>query len=187
MWHSMFATGIPVAEKAIRTVVVYLGLGLLLRLGGKRELAQLTGFDLVVMLLLSNVVQNAVIGPDNSLSGGLLGAAILIAANAVMVRLADVQPWMGWWFNGTPTVLARDGSYDRRALRRLALRPASVDQAILEQGGETVADTELVTLEPGGAVLVRLRTQEQNATHSDTQALRAQLDRIEQLLRDQRR
>ena len=82
----LWQIGIPVAEKAIRTGAVYGGIIVLLRLGGKRDLAQLNSFDLVVLLLLSNVVQNAVIGNDNSLAGGLFGAGVLVGVNAVVVR-----------------------------------------------------------------------------------------------------
>ena len=85
--QDLFAIQIPVAEKLIRTVAVYGGIAILLRVAGKPDLAQLSTFDLVVMLLLSNVVQNAIIGADNSLSGGLLGAVVLVAANAVWVRV----------------------------------------------------------------------------------------------------
>src|SRR5437764_11114418 len=89
--RDMFQMGVPVVEKAIRTVAVYGGIVVLLRLGGKRDLAQLNSFDLVVLLLLSNVVQNAIIGNDNSLVGGLLGASILIAINAGVVRGARMN------------------------------------------------------------------------------------------------
>src|SRR3954467_5688798 len=86
MTENLFTMGISVLEKGIRTLAVYAGLLVLLRLAGKRNLAKLNSFDLVVLLLLSNVVQNAVIGQDNSLTGGLLGAAILVSANAIVVR-----------------------------------------------------------------------------------------------------
>src|SRR4249919_2312446 len=86
MWTDLTHLDISVLDKIIRTVVVYWALIVLLRLAGKRDLAQLNSFDLIVMLLLSNVVQNAIIGPDNSLLGGLIGAATLIAFNSVVVR-----------------------------------------------------------------------------------------------------
>jgi uncharacterized membrane protein YcaP (DUF421 family) len=183
MWQSLMVSGVPLVEKAVRTIAVYLVMALLLRLAGKRELAQLTGFDLVVMLLLSNVVQNAIIGPDNSLWGGLFGAAVLLAMNAAVVRLAVLVPRLGWWFRGSASVLATDGSYDDRALKRLGLRPGDVDQAVLAQGGDSVADTREVSLEPGGALLVRLKESEQAASAQDVTDLKAQLDRIELLLR----
>src|SRR6476469_11111291 len=87
MWTDLTHRDTSVRDKIIRTVVVYAALIVLLRLAGKRDLAQLNSFDLIVVLLLSNVVQNAVIGPDNSLLGGLIGAAVLIAANAFLVRI----------------------------------------------------------------------------------------------------
>src|SRR5674476_517331 len=79
IWQSMFGFEIPATEKIVRTLGVYLGLAIIMRLAGKRQLAQLNSFDLIVMLLLSNVVQNAVIGPDNSLTGGLLLSLIHIS------------------------------------------------------------------------------------------------------------
>ncbi len=86
LWHDMFHLGVPVAEKVLRPVVVYGFLVLGLRLAGKRELAQLNPFDLIVLLTLSNTVQNAIIGDDNSVTGGLLGAATLLGVNALVVR-----------------------------------------------------------------------------------------------------
>src|SRR5438874_12594211 len=105
--RDLFQMGVPVVEKAIRTAAVYGGIVLLLRLGGKRDLAQLNSFDLVVLLLLSNVVQNAIIGEDNSLIGGLLGAAFLVILNAVVVRLARLSDRATMVFEGDPTVLVR--------------------------------------------------------------------------------
>ena len=83
----------PVADKLLRIVVVYLGIALALRLAGKRDLAQLNSFDLLVTLLLANLVQNAIIGPDNSLTGGLLGVAVLLTLNAVVVRFVGRHDW----------------------------------------------------------------------------------------------
>jgi hypothetical protein len=88
MTSDLLVAQIPLLDKVLRTIAVYLFLVLALRLAGKRELAQLNSFDLVVVLLLSNTVQNAIIGPDNSLLGGLLGAAVLLAANYTTVRPA---------------------------------------------------------------------------------------------------
>jgi uncharacterized membrane protein YcaP (DUF421 family) len=78
MWHSMFAVQIPIVEKILRTVLVYATILILFRLAGKRDLATLNIFDFVVLFLLSNVVQNAIIGNDTSLLGGIIGAATLV-------------------------------------------------------------------------------------------------------------
>ncbi|MEU8359385.1 YetF domain-containing protein [Nonomuraea sp. NPDC048882] len=182
MTDDLFHTGVSLADKAIRTVVVYLAVAALLRIGGKRGIAQLNNFDFVVMLLMSNVVQNAIIGPDNSLAGGLAGVVILMAVNAVVVRLAAAVPMAGKLVEGGPVVLARDGQYLHRALRRLGLRQSDLDVTIQLRGGTSVADTRLVRLEPGGAVLVRLRPEEENAERGDIDELRARLDRIERKL-----
>ena len=86
MWHDTFALGAPVVEKTLRPVAVYFFLVIALRVFGKRELAQLNPFDLVVLLSLSNTVQNAIIGNDNSLTGGLIGALTLLAMNYIVIR-----------------------------------------------------------------------------------------------------
>src|SRR2546426_4394592 len=108
--HRLFVTEIPLSEKVIRTVVVYGALLFLLRLGGKRTAAQLNTFDLVVLLLISNIVQNAVIGPDNSLVGGLIGAAALIAVNDVITRLARRNDTVDQAMEGSEIRLVEDGT-----------------------------------------------------------------------------
>jgi uncharacterized membrane protein YcaP (DUF421 family) len=178
----LFDAGVSLADKAVRTVAVYLTVAALLRIAGKRGIAQLNNFDLVVMLLMSNVVQNAIIGPDNSLVGGLAGLVILMAFNAAVVRVAAAVPMVAKIVEGRPIVLARDGRYLTSALRRLGLRRADVDVTIQLRGGSTVADTTLVRLEPGGAMLVRLRPEEENAERGDVEELHARLDRIERKL-----
>ncbi|MEV5571617.1 DUF421 domain-containing protein [Spirillospora sp. NPDC052269] len=179
MWHDLMHIEIPVADKVIRTFAVYLLIVALLRLAGKRELAQLNGFDFVVMLLLSNVVQNAIIGPDNSLWGGALGAILLVGANAVFVRLALAVPWLHRLVHGSSSILVWNGEWRERTLFRLGLGKPEIVQGILEQGGDGVHDTRVVTLEPQGALVVRLRETEQSADKADMDDLRARLERIE--------
>src|SRR5450830_402360 len=86
MWNDLFVPGVPLLEKTIRTLIVYVAVILGLKLAGKRELSQLNPFDLVVLLLLSNTVQNAIIGNDNSVLGGLFGAGVLLIVNHFLVR-----------------------------------------------------------------------------------------------------
>ena len=105
VWNDIFVPGVPLLEKTIRTLVVYGAVLIGLRLAGKRELSQLNPFDLVVLLLLSNTVQNAIIGNDNSLLGGLLGAAILLAINYVLVRAAFMSPRFGKAIQGGATLV----------------------------------------------------------------------------------
>src|SRR3989454_12254473 len=121
MADRFFSMGIPITEKVVRTVVVYVALLFLLRLGGKRTAAQLNTFDLVVLLLVSNVVQNAVIGPDNSLLGGLIGAITLVVGNDVVVRFVRRNDAIDKAMEGTETRLVEDGAVLHPQLRRLGL------------------------------------------------------------------
>jgi uncharacterized membrane protein YcaP (DUF421 family) len=147
--HHLVHLGISPAEKAIRTAAVYGAILLLLHLAGKRQLAQLNSFDLVVLLLLSNVVQNAIIGNDNSLLGGLLGAVILIALNYVVVRAAFMSPRFGKTLQGGSTVVYENGVVDQRALRMLAITREQLVAALRREGLE-LDDTQRVVLEPEG-------------------------------------
>ena len=178
MWNNLMHLDVSVWEKVVRTVVVYLVLAVLIRLAGKRDLAQLNAFDLVVMLLLSNVVQNAVIGPDNTLLGGVIGAVVLIGFNAAVVRSARRSDVLGRALEGTPTVLARDGAWDEEALRREGLRKADAEAALRRQNANSVRDVKSVSIEPGGAIVAELREDLQAATHADIARIEAKLDAL---------
>src|SRR5437870_41342 len=141
--------GISAGEKGIRTAAVYGAILVLLRFGGKRTIASLNAFDFVLLLLLSNVVQNAIIGNDNSLSGGLLGALVLVALNWGIVRLTFLQPLVGRILQGTPTTLYEHGHLDRRNLRREAITEQELREALRRQGME-LDDVNRVSLEPEG-------------------------------------
>lgn len=178
MWTDLTHLDISVLDKIIRTVVVYVALIVLLRLAGKRDLAQLNSFDLIVVLLLSNVVQNAVIGPDQSLLGGLIGATVLIAANAFLVHV--VRPWPGAaaLLEGRPTVLASGGKWIAATLRREGVRQPDMEAALRRQNAYKVDDVALVRLEPGGTIVVDLKPELENATKADVERLEAKLDRL---------
>lgn len=170
--------GVSLPDKVLRTLAVYAVLVLLIRIAGKRDAAQLNSMDLVVMLLLSNVVQNAIIGDDTSLLGGVIGAAVLVAGNAALVRFTRSSQRIARLMEGTPTVLARDGAWDDDAMRRQGLRRSDVDAAIRRQGADGVAEIEELTLEPGGALVARLLPAEQNASVADIARLEAKLDAL---------
>jgi uncharacterized membrane protein YcaP (DUF421 family) len=176
--HDLFTLGVPLLEKVIRTIAVYAGVLILLRVAGKRDLAQLNSFDLVVLLLLSNVVQNAIIGNDNSLFGGLVGAVVLFAMNIVLVRLTRRNDGLDRLLEGQPTTLVRDGRLDRDAVRKLDLREAEVLSAVRRQGASTIDEVEEARLEPGGTIVVTLKADEQNATKGDIRRLERKLDRL---------
>src|SRR6266487_3308253 len=111
-----------VAEKVVRTVLVHGGLAVLLPVAGKRNLAQLNSFDLVVVLLLSNVVQNAIIGPDDSLTGALLAAVVLLGVNSLVVRVVNRSDLAVRVFEGEDIPLVKDGQFVDRSLRKEGLR-----------------------------------------------------------------
>src|SRR5438067_1265727 len=174
----LFQIGVPILEKAIRTFAVYGGIVVRLRVGGKRDLAQLNSFDLVVLLLLSNVVQNAVIGNDKSLVGGLLGALMLLAVNAAIVRFVRRDHRLVWMFEGGSTLLVRDGRFIDANIRRLGLRPEDVETAVRRQGANTIGEVADATLGPGGAIVVKLRPEAENATRSDIERVETKLDAL---------
>jgi len=167
IWQSMFGLEIPATEKILRTLAVYLGLAVIMRLAGKRQLAQLNSFDLIVMLLLSNVVQNAVIGPDNSLVGGLLGAVVLVGLNAVLERIAATNARTTRIFEGTPTTLVRDGQIVEEQVRRTGLRDPEVVSALRHQGAFVVRDVRQAMLEPSGSISVELNREAESATYGE--------------------
>jgi uncharacterized membrane protein YcaP (DUF421 family) len=176
----LWTIGIPAADKVIRTVAVYAGLAVLLRSAGKRNLAQLNSFDLVVVLLLSNVVQNALIGPDNSVTGALLGAVVLLAVNAIVVRFIHRYDRAVRLFEGSDVALVKDGRFVDRALNRQGLRRADVETALRAQGADGPIDVAEATLSPGGSIVVWLKPEEMSANRGDVAAIQTRLAVIEQ-------
>jgi uncharacterized membrane protein YcaP (DUF421 family) len=182
MWHDMFAQEIPFAEKLIRTVLIYALIAILLRATGKRGLSGLNSLDIVVMFLLSNVVQNAVIGPDNSVTGGIIGAVTLVVVNSAVNRSALRSDRFARIFDGSDTPVIVDGEIDERAVRRLGLRRHDLDHAVRLQNGDDIEQVESGVFDPGGRLILSLKESAQSATKRDLDGLRAQLDRIEHLL-----
>lgn len=183
MWHSLFVIQIPFAEKIIRTVSVYALIALLFRFAGKRGLASMNTFDFVVIFLLSNVVQNAVIGNDTSLTGGVIGAVTLVVVNALVNRVVASNATAARLFDGRPTTVIRDGHVIQRALVHLGVRRSELDNAVHMQNGDDVSEIQDGILEPGGQLVLTLKRADQSATHADVAQLRDQLSRIEDLLR----
>jgi uncharacterized membrane protein YcaP (DUF421 family) len=156
MMHDLFVAGEPLLDKAIRSVLVYLFLVALLRIAGKREFAQLNNGDLVVLLLLSNTVQNAIIGNDTSLWGGLFGAFVLVVANRLLIRTSYGRKWMIKLVEGTPTTLITRGRLNRRNLRRELITNEQILAAVRHQGATKLGDVDLAVVEPSGALTVEL-------------------------------
>jgi len=150
MWGDIFVVGAPVVEKVLRPVLVYVFLVVALRVFGKRELAQLNPFDLVVLLSLSNTVQNAIIGNDNSLSGGLIGAFALLVVNYLVVRFLFRHRRLDEILEGAPTVMIEHGCVKNDALAKELLTTAELMTVLHRQGFETAEEVERCVLEPGG-------------------------------------
>jgi uncharacterized membrane protein YcaP (DUF421 family) len=155
LWHDMFQLALPVAEKMLRPVIIYCFLVVLLRIFGKRELAQLNPFDLVVLLSLSNTVQNAIIGEDNSVTGGIIGAATLLTLNYLVVRFLFKHRRLDQILEGTPTVLIQDGQANRKGLAKELLTQSELMTVMHRQGFTGMEEVELCVLEPGGTFFVR--------------------------------
>ena len=141
-------------EKVVRSLLVFAFLVVALRLGGKRELAQINVLDLAVLLLASNALQNAMIGADNSLLGGIIGASALFASNYVFVRLTYRSTLARRLLEGAPRILLEEGRVDRDALRREAMTEAEVRSIARERGFESLDDVSLIALEPNGHISV---------------------------------
>jgi uncharacterized membrane protein YcaP (DUF421 family) len=155
--HDMFWLGVPVLEKVLRPIAIYLFLILSLRLAGKRELAQLNPFDLVVLLTISNTVQNAIIGEDNSVTGGLIGAATLLLVNHVVVRYLYGHETLERLVEGDEDVLIDNGEIRTDRLRKELITEGELLSAARKQGFSRLADVDRATIEPGGTIVFLAR------------------------------
>jgi uncharacterized membrane protein YcaP (DUF421 family) len=168
----MFEMGTEAWAIAIRTALVYLAVFGGLRLAGKRELGQMTIFDLVVILLIANAVQNAMTGPDFSVQGGVLAAFVLLGLN----RLVSILRLRGerWerFVEGTPTVLIEDGRLIEEQLRRERLAPAEIEMVVREHGVASLDDVQLAVLETDGSISIVPRTAEVTRTHKRVRQVR---------------
>jgi len=183
MWHDIFAVGAPLLEKIVRPIIVYIFLVALLRAFGKRELAQLNPFDLVVLLSLSNTVQNAIIGNDNSLTGGLVGAFTLLAINYLVVRFLFRHRRLDQIFEGKPAVLVEHGHIVKKALARELLTRGELMTVLHRQGFDSLDDVDRCVLEPGGTFYIHRKVPaEDEVQHAEVilrlNEIQSRLDRL---------
>jgi len=150
----MFSLDVSGLEIIARTLIIYIALLVALRLAGKRELGQMTPFDLVVLLLVSEAVQNAIFGGDMSLTGGLFGAGVLIGANYGLGAASERITWLREAIEGTPTLVVSNGKFLRKNMRKENLDEDEVLMAIREHGVEDVAGGRLAVLEIDGSISV---------------------------------
>jgi uncharacterized membrane protein YcaP (DUF421 family) len=137
-----------------RTLVIYLVILAGLRLSGKREIGQMTVFDLVVLLLIANAVQNAMVGPDTSLLGGILAALVLLGVNAAVARLRLTSPGLRRLVEGTPTLLVLHGEVVLEHMRREGIDQESLLAALREHGVSDINEVEMAVLEIDGSISV---------------------------------
>lgn len=170
---------ISITEKIIRSIVVYIFLVISLRLAGKRELGQANTMDLVVLLTLSNTVQNAIIGPDNSLLGGLIGAFVLLSCNALVVAVAFKYPTLSKIINDEPIKLMSDGKLNEKCLNQEKISVHELEESAQEQGYASLDEVDTAILEPSGKIaFVRYAPSPEELRH---QAL---LERLETLSKE---
>jgi uncharacterized membrane protein YcaP (DUF421 family) len=176
LWQDMFTLGLPVLEKIIRPILIYFTLIIGLRLAGKRELAQLNPFDLVVLLTLSNTVQNAIIGDDNTVTGGIIGAATLLILNYLVVRFIYRNGKIEKIIEGTEDILIDHGVIQDKVLERELIPVTELEIAAHKQGFNTLAEVDRAVLEPGGGItFLRIEPEPEEQRHAE---LLARLDAL---------
>ena len=152
IWNHLFVLTLPVLEKILRPILVYLFLIIGLRLAGKRELGQLNPFDLVVLLTISNTVQNAIIGEDNTVLGGVIGATTLLLVNYLVVRFVHRNEKLEKLVEGEEVHLIDSGRLQTARLESEGIDQTEIEIAAHRQGYESLEDVETAILEPGGSI-----------------------------------
>lgn len=179
LWHDMFVPALPLLEKILRPIFVYVFLVVALRLAGKRELAQLNPFDLVVLLTLSNTVQNAIIGEDNSVTGGIIGATTLLLLNYFLVRFLYGHQKLDRLVEGDEDVLIDQGKIREERLKKELITLPELEAVAHRQGFASLADVERAVLGPGGTLsFAGKKPAPEEARHREL------LDRFDQLTRE---
>ena len=152
IWKDMFVLGVPLLEKILRPIVIYAFLVISLRLSGKRELVQLNPLDLVVLLTLSNTVQNAIIGEDNTVLGGIIGATSLLATNFLVVRFLYGHRKLDQLVEGRADVLIENGKVRPQRLKMELITMKQLEAAARKQGFSSLSEVDQCILEPGGTL-----------------------------------
>ncbi|HWZ97208.1 MAG TPA: YetF domain-containing protein [Candidatus Dormibacteraeota bacterium] len=177
VWKDMFVLAVPILEKILRPIVVYAFLIVSLRLSGKRELVQLNPFDLVVLLTLSNTVQNAIIGDDNTVTGGIIGASSLLIVNYLVVRFLYNHRKLDQLVEGKSDILIEDGKVNTRHLKSELITMAQLEAAARKQGFESITEVQQCILEPGGTItFIGKKPGTEESRHREL------LDRMEKLM-----
>jgi uncharacterized membrane protein YcaP (DUF421 family) len=150
----MLIPSIPLVQILLRTIVVYFAILAGLRLAGKREIGQMTVFDLVVLLLIANAVQNSMVGPDTSLTGGVVAALLLLLLNFLVARLRLHFPRLRTLVEGHPTILILHGEVLSANLAREGLDEETLQTALREHSVVDIKEVEMAVLEIDGSISV---------------------------------
>jgi uncharacterized membrane protein YcaP (DUF421 family) len=150
---NLFVLTIPVLEKIIRPIIVYFFLIIGLRLAGKRELGQLNPFDLIVLLTISNTVQNAIIGQDNSVVGGLIGATTLLVVNFLVVRIIHKNKFLERLVEGESEYLIQNGIIQYKNLDKESIDVNELETAAQKQGINSLEIIETAKIDPEGNII----------------------------------
>jgi uncharacterized membrane protein YcaP (DUF421 family) len=172
----MFMLGLPIAEKIARPIIVYVFLIVGLRLAGRRELAQLNPFDLVVLLTISNTVQNAIIGEDNSVTGGIIGAATLLIVNYGVVKFLYTHEKLDRIIEGDQCVLIDNGVLNAERLKHELITRSELEAAAHKQGFGSLEEIDRAVLDPGGGISFSAKKPGPDRTRHDE--IMARLDEL---------
>ena len=154
MWHNMWSIGSSWQERAVRAIIVYVFLLVLFRVFGRRELGQLTGFDIIVLLTVSNILQNSMIGNDNSVTGGLVGAGVLLAANLTLALMVFRSRRAERLVEGSPRILIHDGVLQQDQIKKELLTEQDLLSAVHREGLENFSQVRVAIAEPNGMIAV---------------------------------
>ena len=161
--HALLSPHESFSALVVRAVLVYAFLLVALRLSGRRELAQMTSFDLVLLLVISNAVQNAINAGDNSLVGGIVSAVALLVLNWAVGWATYRWPWVERLLQGRPLRVVSDGKVHVGAMRRELITLSELRSALRKQGVARIGDCAAVILEPDGTLSVQRRDVEQSS------------------------
>jgi uncharacterized membrane protein YcaP (DUF421 family) len=157
LFAEMFELAMPWWEFILRASIVYFILLVMIRVSGKRTMGQFTPFDMLLVVLLGNAVQNALLGKDTSIGGGLLLAATLIALNWIVGLVSARSPRVEAIIEGSPVLLARDGKVYRDVLRKELISRADFDKALREAGCTEVDEIRSAVLETNGHITIETK------------------------------
>lgn len=179
IWTDLFTPDVSIIEKIARPIIVYVFLVVALRLAGKREMAQLNTGDLIVLLTLSNTVQNAIIGNDNSVSGGVIGATTLLIVNYIWTRFLFSHERLNRLAEGDPDVLIDGGVINPDRLKKEQLLRSELEIAAHKQGFASLDEIDRAVLEPGGTI-----TFVPKKPSADTERHNQMIDKLEQITKE---